>query len=118
MKCYSKVIEHYNSVQDNMGIYFVEKMQTLLASQKTIEIIDKTQEQLTASMNASDAMEGMDKERDVKGKVGEGVKYDLESKKKERSKMVKMFIEIKKTRKRANAANILNQYYKECLTNN
>ena len=35
----------------------------------------------------------------------------MESKRKERSKMVKMFIEIKKTRKRANVANILNAYY-------
>lgn len=101
-----------------MGIYFVEKMQTLLASQKTIEIIDKTQEQLTASMNASDAMEGMEREVDSKEKVSSASKYDVESKKKERSKMVKMFIEIKKTKKRANAANILNHYYKECLENN
>lgn len=57
VKSYSKIIQHYNSIQDNMAIYFTEKMQILLASQKTIDIIDKTQEALTASMNISDAME-------------------------------------------------------------
>ena len=54
---YRKLIEHYSNLQDNISLYFTEKMQNLLASQKTIDIIDKTQETLTYSMTACDAME-------------------------------------------------------------
>ena len=56
VKAYTKVIEFYNSIHDNMAIYFTEKMQILLASQKTIDIIDKTQEIRTSSMAVTDAM--------------------------------------------------------------
>jgi uncharacterized protein YeeX (DUF496 family) len=44
--------------------------------------------------------------------------YDRETKKKERAKKVQIFMEVKKTQKRANARNIINKYYEECVDNN
>lgn len=113
---YKKLIEFYSSKQDPIAIYFTEKMSNLLCCQASLETLDKQTEQVTTSMAEEALSSQLTDFKDVSSWGAS--KYDLESKRKERSKKVQITLEVHKTHKRSNARNLLNRYYEECLDNN
>lgn len=115
---YKKLVEYYSSRQDSIALYFTEKMQNLIACQAAIEMLDKSQEVTTMSMVEEAASQPPLIQDFKEVNWSSPSRYDIESKRKERSKKVQITLEVKKTHKRSNARNILNKYYDECVENN
>ena len=115
---YKKLVEYYSSKQDTIALYFTEKMQNLISCQAAIDTLDKTQEVTTMSFAEEIASQGTPIQDFKEVNWSSPSRYDLESKRKERSKKVQITLEVKKTHKRSNAKNILNKYYDECVENN
>jgi hypothetical protein len=90
-------------------------MQNLISCQAALETLDKTQEASTMSFAEEIASQPINIS-EFKEVTWTPSRYDIESKRKERSKKVQITLEVKKTHKRAK--NILNKYYDECVENN